>query len=459
MFITPKVKRSLVNRHTSPMLRNRYETSPQYSVPPATPTTPIESPAPKRTPVAQALTLEETPPPSPCRSNVSTAENGRNEGLHESADDIFMDQAGSMQPKAHLVPGVVSQSAPYDDRNYDDSEEEVDADVPGDLLANESVGEKQTRLYLDQPNELNSSLDSEDLYGDVKEALTPAIVASHNIDAENSGGLEDDNIGSTSFNQEEEDKMSQQENSINAEYEIQFQNKIHGHIDDRKSESADEEEMQVDALTDIGDLMDSRQDADLSGELETSERFDLSGTDEECMEIRQEAHENWGIDTGADTWQQQQNMDRNDIEEVEEVTEDTEEVVSARVSNLSDDLARKRALLEEKRRKLLELEESYMHEFGEEEEGNLAEDLPVEDIELNDKENSSSDRNVVETVVDMHDASGAQAVGDGNREPSVVDSGAPTTNVHKEASVELIYDPVLACYFDPKSGKYYEIQS
>ena len=232
-----------------------------------------------------------------------------------------------------------------------------------------------------------------------------------------------------------------------------------GHIDDRKSESADEEEMQVDALTDIGDLMDSRQDADLSGELETSERFDLSGTDEECMEIRQEAPENWGIDTGADTWQQQQNMDRNDIEEVEEVTEDTEEVVSDRVSNLSDDLARKRALLEEKRRKLLELEESYMHEFGEEEEGNLAEDLPVEDIELNDKENSSSDRNVVETVVDMHDASGAQAVGDGNREPSVVDSGAPTTNVHKEASVELIYDPVLACYFDPKSGKYYEIQS
>ena len=100
--------------------------------------------------------------------------------------------------------------------------------------------------------------------------------------------------------------------------------------------------MQVDALTDIGDLMDSRQDADLSGELETSERFDLSGTDEECMEIRQEAPENWGIDTGADTWQQQQNMDRNDIEEVEEVTEDTEEVVSDRVSNLSDDLARKR---------------------------------------------------------------------------------------------------------------------
>ena len=35
--------------------------------------------------------------------------------------------------------------------------------------------------------QLNSSLDSEDLYGDVKEALTPAIVASHNIDAENSG--------------------------------------------------------------------------------------------------------------------------------------------------------------------------------------------------------------------------------------------------------------------------------
>ena len=204
--------------------------------------------------------------------------------------------------------------------------------------------------------------------------------------------------------------------------------------------------------------MDSRQDVDLSGELETfGERIELSGTDEECMETRQEAPENWGIDTGAGTWQQE-NMDGNDIEEVEEVTEDTEEVVSARVSNLSDDLARKRALLEEKRRKLLELEQSYMHEFGGEE-GNLAEDLPVEDIELNDKENSSPDRNVVETVVDMHDASDAQAVGDGNSEPTIAGSDASNTNVHKETSVELIYDPVLACYFDPKSGKYYEIQS
>ena len=91
----------------------------------------------------------------------------------------------------------------------------------------------------------------------------------------------------------------------------------------------------------------------------------------------------------------------------------------------------------------------------------MAEDLPVEDIELNDKENSSSDRNVVvETVVDMHDASDdAQAVGDGNREPTIAGSDASNTNVHKETSVELIYDPVLACYFDPKSGKYYEIQS
>ena len=36
------------------------------------------------------------------------------------------------------------------------------------------------------------------------------------------------------------------------------------------------------------------------------------------------------------------------------------------------------------------------------------------------------------------------------------DTNAGDTEI--EVSVELIYDPVLACYFDPSSGKYYEIQ-
>ena len=38
------------------------------------------------------------------------------------------------------------------------------------------------------------------------------------------------------------------------------------------------------------------------------------------------------------------------------------------------------------------------------------------------------------------------------------DNNAMNSSKGGEASVELIYDPVLACYFDPKSGKYYEIQ-
>ena len=449
-FITPKVKRSLVNRHTSPMLRNRYETSPQYSVPPATPNTPIESPAPKRTPVAQALTLEETPPPSPCRSYASTTENDMSKQLHDSTDDIFTDEPGRVRPKTLVVPGVTGTS--YNDRNYDDSEEEIDANISNGLLRDENIVGSKPQMYSEQSKDLNSSLDSEDLYGDVREGLNPAIVASNNTEAENSASFEDDNAESINLNEEDEDKMPQQENSINAEYEIQFQNKIYGRTDDRVSESGDEEEVQVDAhnneeMTVIEDPADASRDADLSDELETfGERLELSGTDEVDMV------------TGPDMWEQE-NMDRSYSEDEEEVSEHREEIVSDRVSDLSDDLARKRALLEEKRRKLLELEQSYMHEFGEEEEEeNLVADLPVEDIELNDKENSSADRNV-ETVVGAHDRSGAQALGDGASDSSNVGSNASNMNVHKEASVELIYDPVLACYFDPKSGKYYEIQS
>ena len=45
-----------------------------------------------------------------------------------------------------------------------------------------------------------------------------------------------------------------------------------------------------------------------------------------------------------------------------------EEQVSSKVAVLSDDLTKKRQMLEEKRRKLLELEQSYMEEFGDENE-------------------------------------------------------------------------------------------
>ena len=53
-----------------------------------------------------------------------------------------------------FVPGVVSQSAPYDDRNYDDSQEMVDADDARDLLGDgdESLDENRTQLYSGRSN-------------------------------------------------------------------------------------------------------------------------------------------------------------------------------------------------------------------------------------------------------------------------------------------------------------------
>jgi len=140
-------------------------------------------------------------------------------------------------------------------------------------------------------------------------------------------------------------------------------------------------------------------------------------------------------------------------------------LVSSNVALLSDDLSRKRKLLEEKRRKLLELEQSYLEEFGDEN----ANDIEVVDIEMSnnnedyvheDKNNSS----IIEAVVLTKDNTDNNCASkdDGNRhenneDTETIDNSQNFSN-SKEASVELIYDPVLACYFDPKSGKYYEIQ-
>ena len=120
-------------------------------------------------------------------------------------------------------------------------------------------------------------------------------------------------------------------------------------------------------------------------------------------------------------------------------------------------------MLEEKRRKLLELEQSYMEEFGDENE-DVKDDLEVEDIEVNDKENIEAN-NVIEAVIvkkedgDVQEEEGQITIDSDDADiVNADDNNAMNSSKGGEASVELIYDPVLACYFDPKSGKYYEIQ-
>merc|ERR1711916_332117 len=147
-------------------------------------------------------------------------------------------------------------------------------------------------------------------------------------------------------------------------------------------------------------------------------------------------------------------MMEEEIEQQQHLLKD-EEQVSSKVAVLSDDLTKKRQMLEEKRRKLLELEQSYMEEFGDENE-DVKDDLEVENIEANTvieavivkKEDGDVEQEESQITIDSDDADIVNAD----------DNNAMNSSKGGEASVELIYDPVLACYFDPKSGKYYEIQ-
>ena len=78
----------------------------------------------------------------------------------------------------------------------------------------------------------------------------------------------------------------------------------------------------------------------------------------------------------------------------------------------------------------MELEEAYLEEFGDEEEALQGEADAADDNEVD--------------VEDGDDVEAAEHV--------------PCETEKKDHSVELIYDSVLACYFDPSTGRYYEIQ-
>ena len=116
---------------------------------------------------------------------------------------------------------------------------------------------------------------------------------------------------------------------------------------------------------------------------------------------------------------------------------------------ISNELATKQALLEEKRKALLELERAYLDEFGEDEiHGDLDNVSSVQQKEeLVCKYTDSNASSLSTPELDLE--STGSTVGENDMK-----AGDPEI----EVSVELIYDPVLACYFDPSSGKYYEIQ-
>ena len=465
-YITPKQSarrnRDMVSRKTSPMVRgDRYDESPQYSVPPATPNTPYESPALKRTPVAQALTLEQTPPPSPVRQRQETDDSMLKSVVEERDEEDAIVQEQDDDSQSIIVPDVKVPSVLYDGSKYDTTEND---DI---LYGHDEKGNEIEFNANNRRKEVNSSLDSDDLYGDV------VVISNNNnnnnnsirstVDDDNSDVLDNnfisngnklaamendnvDNISNISLNDDDDDdsNMVQQDNSINAEYEIQFQNHIHGRIDARERESidVDDEEMEFHNGSENNNV--SLDSSDLSEGLMTyGERIDLVQADDEDNESFEM-------------------MMEEEIEQQQHLLKE-EEQVSSKVAVLSDDLTKKRQMLEEKRRKLLELEQSYMEEFGDENE-DVKDDLEVEDIEVNDKENIEAN-NVIEAVIvkkedgDVREEEGQITIDSDDADiVNADDNNAMNSSKGGEASVELIYDPVLACYFDPKSGKYYEIQ-
>ena len=124
----------------------------------------------------------------------------------------------------------------------------------------------------------------------------------------------------------------------------------------------------------------------------------------EAVVSQTEIQQEYWYDNGSENIDTQDVQTHNDVEETNVVE--------------SEELATKRRLIEEKRQKLMELEEAYLEEFGDEEN--------LDDVE--------EEANVV------------------------VENKKTSEKDDKNVSVELIYDSVLACYFDPSTGRYYEIQ-
>ena len=468
-YITPKLnRRNLVNRQTSPMATNdRYDDSPQYTVPPATPNTPYESPALKRTPISQELTLEQTPPSSPIRQqrqpNTEGMTNATEEKNEDEEEDIAEDEeVAPEQQKVLTVPSVL-----YDGRKYELSE----AENEGELEFNNN-----------SRREVNSSLDSDELYGDVigtsnnrnkigVEENANVLTTNDCIDEYN-----DDNISDISVHDEDNANdtgtiLQQEDNSINAEYDLQFENRLNGREDTRPRESVDiDEDHEAELKLNNSNVYDNNEEdnygennvsleSDLSDELVTyGERVDLNDDQDDMVTMEEE-----NVEEEMDG--EEYFEGEGDVEEDSDNYED--ESTSSNVATLSDDLIRKRELLEEKRRKLLELEQSYLEEFGNENE----DDIEVVDIEVssNSKENvadCTNNGNVIEAVVVTKNNTDNDCIEEEEKEEDIrgqneeletIDNSQNISS-NKEASVELIYDPVLACYFDPKSGKYYEIQ-
>ena len=73
---------------------------------------------------------------------------------------------------------------------------------------------------------------------------------------------------------------------------------------------------------------------------------------------------------------------------------------------------------------------------------------------FSDVESSSSSRNPNE-LDSMGLSSGSSSIKSGG-----VGGGAPTeTDDEADTMLDLMYDPCLNCYFDPKTGKYYELKN
>merc|ERR1711916_15448 len=115
--------------------------------------------------------------------------------------------------------------------------------------------------------------------------------------------MEDDNISNISVKDEveyddDDTNVLQQDNSINAEYEIQFQNQMHGRIDTRERESTDFEdgydEDVEEGFTNPGE--NSRANNDLSLESDESEELVTYGERVDVLEA--DDHQDESMDLG-----------------------------------------------------------------------------------------------------------------------------------------------------------------
>ena len=372
-----------MNKVPAPMLRKPKNTrtsgtSPSlprvaYPVtsPSMTPTTPHLTPAPKRTPMSQALEVVATPPGSPQKAQTleESFESGCRLGGQQDENDIEYFGATSavaFHPE-EKAQGAMSESEGFSDDGGD------------------------PRLENDQPFVDGTSLRSLRQHVSLYE--------------------EDDNI--TMANTDSRENREEDEAAL---FVRQSSEQLSQNLDESalsfEGEAVPQNDMAVEDLESIKqyDSGDSMYDDDDELVLST-----IVGNDELDMPLANiERHE--GVLDDVDV-----ELGSVDHEEVDSQQDAVPE---------NDELVAKQLLLDEKRRKLMELEEAYLEEFGDEEEALQGEADAADDNEVD--------------VEDGDDVEAAEHV--------------PCETEKKDHSVELIYDSVLACYFDPSTGRYYEIQ-